>query len=164
MRGERLVRPGFTLVEILIVLVIVLMVSILAIPPAMHAYSERGVRSAVDLITQGMATARDRAAATHSPCGIRFLWDSTLSTWTYPDGTVGQPPAVVIDIEGRSNEIMFNPDGSVFFSSPYAVPTAQKLGAHEARIHVTDRGNEGYEAWIVVNMRTGQIETDVRTP
>jgi prepilin-type N-terminal cleavage/methylation domain-containing protein len=164
MRGKYLARSGFTLIELMVVLVIVLMVSILTIPTVVHSYQERSIRSAVDLITQAMATARDRAAAINSPCGIRFLWDPTLSNWTYPDGTVGQPPNVVLDIDGKSNEIMFNPDGSVFFSSPYGVPTAQTLGAHEAKIHLTDRGRAEFEAWIIVNMRTGQIETDIRTP
>lgn len=157
-------RRGFTLVELLVVVTIVLLVSFLAIPTVIHSYAERNIRGAVDLIVNGMATARDRAAQVNHPCGIRFLWDSTLSTWTLPDGTIGQPPNVVMDLDGKTNEIMFNPDGSAFFSSPYAVPTTQKLGAHEAKIHLTDRGNQGYEAWITLNMRTGHVDTEIVTP
>lgn len=157
-------RDGFTLVELLVVMVIILLVSVLTIPPVVHSYAERDIRNAVDLITTAMATARDQAARTNSPHGIRLGWDATLSRWVYPDGTVGRPPDVLIDTDGRSNEIMFNPDGTAYYSTPYAVPSATSLAAHELKIHLVDRGRKEFEAWITINPKSGLIETDIRTP
>jgi prepilin-type N-terminal cleavage/methylation domain-containing protein len=70
---------GFTLVELLVVLVIVLLVSILAIPAAIHAYGERSIQEAARLVHASIVASRDEAAGTGSPCGVRFLADPALT-------------------------------------------------------------------------------------
>src|SRR4051812_9877477 len=78
MRRKRLARPGFTLVELLVVISIILLVSVLAIPAALQAYGERGVQESARLVHAAISAARDASARDGAPHGIRFGPDPTL--------------------------------------------------------------------------------------
>lgn len=126
---KRMARPGFTLLELLVVLVIVGLVSVLAIPAVIHSYRERSIQSAAQLVHAAISAARDEAIGSGSPRGIRFLPDPTLpdacsrlvplaTAPDYSDGLLAStdianlPPAFVLPypclmVEGA----VYRPDG-----------------------------------------------------
>ena len=73
---------GFTLVELLVVMVIILMVSVVVLPTLVATLDERGVVNGATLLQGALVGARDAAIASKAPAGIRLLLDPTLSTFT----------------------------------------------------------------------------------
>ncbi len=71
-------KRGFTLVELLVVLVIILLVSVLAIRSAVMGSAEYAVTSSAGLVQAALVQARDRAAQSGAPSGIRFLPDPSF--------------------------------------------------------------------------------------
>lgn len=77
---------GFTLVELLVVIVIILMVSIVALPTIISALSHRQVSEAARVVQGALVGARDQAIHDGRPSGIRLLPDPVLTTLRV-DGT-----------------------------------------------------------------------------
>lgn len=82
MRGMRRTNPrsrrwrrGFTLVEMLIVVGIFLALAVVTTPIALRLNQGRALRDAVRLTQATLIGARDRAAVTKRPVGVRFLVD-----------------------------------------------------------------------------------------
>ena len=88
---RRPVRAGFTLVELLVVITIVILVSAVALPTIIPALSSRQVGEAARLLQGALVGARDAAIRSNAPRGIRLLPDSLLftapTTATGPSGT-----------------------------------------------------------------------------
>src|SRR5829696_4400158 len=72
-------RPGFTLVEILVVLSIILLVAIIAIPATYKALNGRQVVDGARIHTGALVGARDAAIKWNEPRGIRLLPDPQLT-------------------------------------------------------------------------------------
>jgi prepilin-type N-terminal cleavage/methylation domain-containing protein len=70
---------GFTLVELLVVILIILAVSAIALPTVIPAISHRQVSEAARLVQASLAGARDAAIHSRAPRGIRLLPDPALS-------------------------------------------------------------------------------------
>jgi prepilin-type N-terminal cleavage/methylation domain-containing protein len=70
-------RAGFTLVELLVVITIILIVSIASIPVVMPALNERRVSSGALLLQAELTRARDTAIRANAPRGVRLLPDRT---------------------------------------------------------------------------------------
>ncbi|SIO11731.1 prepilin-type N-terminal cleavage/methylation domain-containing protein [Singulisphaera sp. GP187] len=81
-------RSGFTLVEILVVLAIILLASLVAIPTLVTTLNGRQITDAARIFTGSLVGIRDSAARYNSPRGMRLLPDPTL---TIP--APGQPGA-----------------------------------------------------------------------
>ena len=73
-------RAAFTLVELLVVMVVILLVSVIVLPTVITSLAERGVVAGSAELQAALAGARDSAAATRAPAGIRLLPDPTLIT------------------------------------------------------------------------------------
>lgn len=83
---------GFTLVELLIVLFIILLVSILALPTVIPAFSHRQVSEAARILQGELVGARDRAIHTNQPAGIRLLPDPTYPITYNANGQINPFP------------------------------------------------------------------------
>jgi prepilin-type N-terminal cleavage/methylation domain-containing protein len=68
-------RRGFTLMELLIVMVIVLLVSVLTVPAVVQALAARGIDDAATVLQAAIASARDEAIHANAPRGFRLLPD-----------------------------------------------------------------------------------------
>ncbi len=66
---------GFTLVELLIVIVIILIVSALTLPTVLSGLSHRQVSESARILQAALAGARDAAIRSNMPSGIRLLPD-----------------------------------------------------------------------------------------
>jgi prepilin-type N-terminal cleavage/methylation domain-containing protein len=77
---------GFTLVELLVVIVIVALVSIVVIPTVVTSLGEWQVVGAVSRLQAALVAARDRAALTGNPAGIRLLPDPSIPLVRLTDG------------------------------------------------------------------------------
>jgi prepilin-type N-terminal cleavage/methylation domain-containing protein len=64
---------GFTLVELLAVIVIILIVSVVALPMVLSGLSARQVREAARILQAELAGARDSAIRRNAPSGLRLL-------------------------------------------------------------------------------------------
>jgi prepilin-type N-terminal cleavage/methylation domain-containing protein len=70
---------GFTLVELLVVITIILLITVAALPTVLPALSHRQVSEAARLIQAALVGARDDAIHNNAPSGIRLLPDPILS-------------------------------------------------------------------------------------
>ncbi len=78
-------RPGFTLVELLVVLVIVLLISAVALAAYAHYGRSQAITSAARILSASIAGARDLAGPSGG-AGLRFLPDA--STVSYAGGQI----------------------------------------------------------------------------
>lgn len=72
-------RSGFTMVEILVVLTIILLASLIALPTIVTSLNGRQVTDAARIFTGSLVGARDSAIRYNQPRGIRLLPDPTLT-------------------------------------------------------------------------------------
>lgn len=80
-------RPrGFTLLELLVVILIILIVSAVALPTIVSAYGHRQTNEAARLVQAQLVGARDKAIRTGRPSGVRLLPDRAVSQFK-ADGT-----------------------------------------------------------------------------
>lgn len=82
-------RGGFTLVELLVVITIVLIVSVAAIAVVMPAVQSQGVSSGALLLQAELSRARDEAVRYNQPRGIRLLPDRD-GPFAFPYAATGQ--------------------------------------------------------------------------
>ena len=85
--GGRSGRSGFTLVELLVVMLITLIVSAAALPVVLPALSHREVSESARILQAALVGARDAAIHANAPRGIRLLPDPNL---VFFDSTTGQ--------------------------------------------------------------------------
>jgi prepilin-type N-terminal cleavage/methylation domain-containing protein len=85
-------RRGFTLVELLVVMVIILAISVVALPSVIHAIGDRQMGEAARLVQASLAGARDAAIHANAPRGIRLLPDPAFAIARLSNGQLD--PAV----------------------------------------------------------------------
>jgi prepilin-type N-terminal cleavage/methylation domain-containing protein len=86
MRSQRI--RGFTLVELLVVITIILLISAVALPVVLPAYAHRQASEAARLLQGALAGARDEAIRTGQPAGIRLLPDPSFPIVVLPSGQI----------------------------------------------------------------------------
>lgn len=79
---------GFTLVELLVVIFIVLLVSAIALPVVYNSLSHRQVSEAGRILQGALVGARDRAIHDGQPSGLRLLPDPIYPQEWRPDGRI----------------------------------------------------------------------------
>ena len=72
-------RSGFTLVELLVVIVIILLVSAVTLPTVLPALQHQQVSEAARILQAELQRCRDLASRIQRPPGIRFLVDKPLA-------------------------------------------------------------------------------------
>lgn len=70
---------GFTLIEIMVVLVIIAIVTVVALPTAMNALQHRQMSEGARILQSALAGARDAAIRDNAPAGIRLIPDPVLA-------------------------------------------------------------------------------------
>lgn len=138
-RSRRAAQPGrphrgFTLVEILVVIAIILLTSIIALPTLMTAANGRQVVDCASILQAALAGVRDAATKDGQPRGIRLMPDPTM---TIP--ALGQPNAGTLQLafnrivyieqaaEYNVGKVTVGPQlpvgsGTTGFPPPYPVP------------------------------------------
>ncbi|MFO0892446.1 MAG: prepilin-type N-terminal cleavage/methylation domain-containing protein [Isosphaeraceae bacterium] len=81
-------RSGFTLVELLVVMLIIMLVSAVALPTVLSSWRERQAVSAASLLQASIEQAKTEAQSTGVPHGLRFLPDPTTGVIRLPSGQV----------------------------------------------------------------------------
>ncbi len=79
MTSHTKVNRGFTLLEILVVIAIILLVSMVAFPTIISALSHRQVSESARILHAALAGARDAAIRNNAPSGIRLLPDPAFN-------------------------------------------------------------------------------------
>jgi prepilin-type N-terminal cleavage/methylation domain-containing protein len=72
-------RNGFTLTELLVVILIIFVISVIALPVVVSSMRGRQATAAAQLLQGALAGARDHAIHTGLPSGLRLLPDPTLA-------------------------------------------------------------------------------------
>src|SRR6266545_3839349 len=72
-------QRGFTLVELLVVILIILLVSAVTLPTVIPAITHRQVSEAARILQGALAGARDTAINNNAPAGIRLLVDPVFN-------------------------------------------------------------------------------------
>ena len=81
-------RGGFTLLELLIVITIILLISAVALPTIIPAPSHRQVSEAARVVQGALVGARDEAIHTNQPSGVRLIPDPAFPIVRLADGTI----------------------------------------------------------------------------
>jgi type II secretory pathway pseudopilin PulG len=89
--ARRLPRGGYSLVELLIVMGIMIMLVSMTLPMAKHVMEDGKVREASRAMSAFFAVAKARALSTGQPCGVWMVCDAQLNV---NDPTVPASPAV----------------------------------------------------------------------
>src|SRR4051794_4013412 len=77
---DRRDHPGFTLMELLIVITIIVIVSAITLPTVIPAIGHRQASEAARILQGALVGARDAATHGNQPSGIRLLPDPVLLT------------------------------------------------------------------------------------
>ncbi len=85
--GRERAGRGFTLVELLIVISIVVLVSAATLPVVLPALNHRQVSEAARILQAALMGARDTAIRDNSPAGIRLLVDPVFNGSYYQGNT-----------------------------------------------------------------------------
>lgn len=75
-------RPGFTLIEMLIVIAIVLLISSVMIPVALSALGEQEISGAASTVQAAFSLTRDQATREGRPVGLRLVPDPLINDQT----------------------------------------------------------------------------------
>lgn len=103
-RGPR--RGGFTLVELLVVIFIILIVSAAALPVVLPALNARQASEAARLLQGAIVGAQDAAVHANAPRGIRLMPDPAFPIERYPDTDPNNPGGIRVDKILASNRII----------------------------------------------------------
>lgn len=111
-------RCGFTLVEILVVVIIVMLVSAVVIPQVIGALNGRQVSEAARILQAALAGARDAAIRANAPRGIRLLPDPILTTLSFKDAAA-QTIATGTTVFPGQNTLAYNRLQSIELAGDY---------------------------------------------
>ncbi len=136
-------RPsGFTLVELLVVITIIILVSAVALPVVLPAMAHRQVSEAARIVQASLAGARDSALHSGAPSGIRLLPDPAFPLVYLPNGQLDptQPLAAnrIIPIESAPEYT----EGQVSIVMPNALDTT--TNAYSLSIPYPQSNGGGY--------------------
>ena len=81
-RRTPILRPAFTIIELLVVIVIIIIGATLLLPAGTRILESNSYASAVNLVSTTLANARAQAIRTGVPTGVVFLFDTETETAT----------------------------------------------------------------------------------
>ncbi len=99
-------RRGFTLVELLVVITIILITSILVLPPIVGAINHRQGANGAQVLQAALAGARDQAAQDNAPAGIRLLPDPVFPITRLVNGAI-DPAEPMCPICGQKVKVVW---------------------------------------------------------
>jgi len=116
MNGRRRAQSGYSLVELVITIAMILIVSALAAPSLIGYYRSARVRSAADTVSSYLNEGRQMAIKTNTPVCVRY----TTSTIQYRQSTCGGTVLTVTGLTTSSSNVKL-PDNISLSSTASAV-------------------------------------------